>query len=107
MPALVHFWGEWCGRCRMVCPILARVGTEPAGRLEVEKLNVDSASGVAARHRAMRIPRGAGGTVSAVCPSTATTRWCSRGDARGVEGERRPARARAVDARLRRGDADG
>jgi thioredoxin 2 len=56
MPALVDFWAEWCGPCRMVSPIVERVGTELAGRLKVVKLNVDSAPEVAARYGAMSIP---------------------------------------------------
>jgi thioredoxin 2 len=56
VPVLVDFWAEWCGPCRMISPVVERVGKAEAGRLKVVKLDVESAPEVAARHRAQSIP---------------------------------------------------
>jgi thioredoxin 2 len=53
---LVDFWAPWCGPCRMVSPVVERVGTELAGRLKVVKLNVDEAPAVAGRYQVQGIP---------------------------------------------------
>jgi thioredoxin 2 len=53
---LVDFWAPWCGPCRMVSPVVERVGTELAGRLKVVKLNVDEAPAIAGRYQVQGIP---------------------------------------------------
>ena len=53
---LVDFWAPWCGPCRMVSPVVERVGAELAGRLKVVKLNVDEAPAVAGRYQVQGIP---------------------------------------------------
>jgi thioredoxin 2 len=56
VPVLVDFWAPWCGPCRMVSPIVERVGTGLAGKLKVVKLNVDEAPDIAARYDVQGIP---------------------------------------------------
>ena len=56
VPVLVDFWAPWCGPCRMVSPLVERVGREHAGRLKVVKLNVDEAPAISDQYQVRGIP---------------------------------------------------
>ena len=54
--ALVDFWATWCGPCRMVGPVIEKLGDEYAGRANIGKVDVDEQGELAAKFGVMSIP---------------------------------------------------
>lgn len=54
--AIIDFYADWCGPCRMLGPILEKVTAEFGGRVALGKVNVDQQRELAAAHGARSIP---------------------------------------------------
>ncbi len=54
--ALVDFWAEWCGPCKMAGPVIDDLGKEYDGRVLVAKVDVDAEADLAGKFSVMSIP---------------------------------------------------
>ena len=41
LPAMVDFWAEWCGPCRMVGPMVEELAAQYKGKIKIAKMDVD------------------------------------------------------------------
>ena len=42
LPAIIDFYADWCGPCKMVAPILQEIAKDYAGKLIVYKVDTES-----------------------------------------------------------------
>ncbi|MBI4355567.1 MAG: thioredoxin [Candidatus Omnitrophica bacterium] len=56
LPAVVDFWAEWCGPCKLLSPIVEQLAGEFTGKIKFGKVNVDDHIEQAQRLRVMNIP---------------------------------------------------
>ena len=54
--ALVDFWAEWCGPCRMIGPVVEELYKEYDGKAVIGKVNVDENSDVSSKYGIRSIP---------------------------------------------------
>ncbi len=54
--AMVDFWAEWCGPCKMLSPAIEELSAQYEGRALVAKVNVDESPDLARRFGVMSIP---------------------------------------------------
>lgn len=56
IPAIVDFYADWCGPCRMQAPVLEEIKSAYAGRVEVFKVNTEKTPELSAMFRIRGIP---------------------------------------------------
>ncbi|TXB62334.1 thioredoxin [Phaeodactylibacter luteus] len=54
--AVVDFWAEWCGPCRMIGPIIEELSDEYKDKVKVGKVNVDHNPEVSMKYGIRSIP---------------------------------------------------
>lgn len=54
--AMVDFWAEWCGPCKMIAPTIEALATEYAGKVKVAKMDVDANGQWAQKYNVRSIP---------------------------------------------------
>lgn len=55
-PAVIDFWAEWCGPCRMMSPVVDELAEQYAGKITVGKCNVDEQGDIAVKYLIRSIP---------------------------------------------------
>ena len=55
-PAIIDFYANWCGPCRVTMPIMKELAQEYAGKIVIYKVNVDKEKELAALFNASSIP---------------------------------------------------
>lgn len=56
LPVLVDFYADWCGPCKMMAPVIAKMAEEFEGKIKVGKCNVDDNMQLAQQYRISSIP---------------------------------------------------
>ena len=55
-PALVDFYADWCGPCRMLAPTIKKLANEYSGKAIVAKVNVDKLGELSGKYKISGIP---------------------------------------------------
>ncbi len=55
-PVLLDFYADWCGPCQSLLPTVEKLSKEYEGKVEIQKVNVDENSELAAKFGVRSIP---------------------------------------------------
>ncbi|XP_020594956.1 thioredoxin M1, chloroplastic-like [Phalaenopsis equestris] len=53
---MVEFWAPWCGPCRMILPVIAKLSKTYEGKMKCFKLNTDQSPEIATQYGIRSIP---------------------------------------------------
>jgi len=56
LPAIVDFYAEWCGPCKMLGPVLEELSGKYAGKLKVYKVDIDKEPDLAGLFGVQSVP---------------------------------------------------
>jgi len=56
LPAIVDFYADWCGPCKMVTPILEKLAVEYEGKINIYKVDTDKEKELAGAFGIQSIP---------------------------------------------------
>ena len=54
--ALVDFYADWCGSCKMIAPMIDQLAEELSGQALVVKIDADTQGEIAEQYDAMTLP---------------------------------------------------
>lgn len=54
--AVVDFWAEWCGPCRMIGPVIEELANEYEGKALIAKVDVDENAELSQQYQVRSIP---------------------------------------------------
>jgi thioredoxin 1 len=55
-PILLDFYADWCGPCQSLLPTVEKLAKDYEGKIEIQKVNVDQNSELAAKFGVRSIP---------------------------------------------------
>ena len=56
LPAIIDFYADWCGPCKMIAPVLEELSNEYAGRINIYKVDTEAEQELAAAFAIRSIP---------------------------------------------------
>jgi thioredoxin len=56
IPAIIDFYADWCGPCKMVAPVLEELSKEYEGKIDIYKVNTEQEQELAAAFGIRSIP---------------------------------------------------
>ena len=54
--ALIDFYADWCGPCKMLAPVISQLAEQYEGTVKIVKVNVDQSPALAANYGISSIP---------------------------------------------------